>query len=264
MIAEKRTRSSSARRIGPRRVATFQHSIHASIHFHGRRTVCKHAQCDRLGRVTLIAHVCETRGPACQGSKLQRELAEDLPQYMMPSLFVPVRSLPKSASLKIDRKQLVPLASKFTEDQVAIYSLANTIKRAPSTRTETRLRQLWSQILTRLVREAQLNASTVSLATVLGAAWAVTLANFSNSEDVLFAEALSGRNAPVRGIIEMIAPTITTVPVRLHASSEQGLGDLLNAVNQQTIDMMPFEHAGLLAIQEMTAKKLQLNHLFLI
>lgn len=84
-----------------------------------------------------------------------------------------------------------------------------------------------------------------SLANVLRAAWAMTLSQYLGSRDVVFGATLSGRNAPVAGITELIAPTITTVPIRIHVDRDDEVAAYLGAIQSQAVEMIPYEHTGL-------------------
>ena len=108
---------------------------------------------------------------------------------------------------------------------------------------------------------------TVSLAALLRAAWALVIAQYAAQDDVVFAAALSGRNAPVAGIMDMLAPTVTTVPLRLHVDLNTGVREFLEKVQQQATDMMPFEHTGLQRIREFVpdlVPALDLHHVFVV
>lgn len=108
-------------------------------------------------------------------------------------------------------------------------------------------------------------SSTFTTATLLRAAWALVLSQETGSRDVVFAATLSGRMAPVPGILDMAAPTLATAPVRISTSRNCSVGDYLAAVQQQAADMIPFEHAGLQNIKQMLpGKMLDLNHLFVV
>jgi amino acid adenylation domain-containing protein len=109
--------------------------------------------------------------------------------------------------------------------------------------------------------------SEVSLSNLLRAAWALMVAQYSGSNDVVFAVTLSGRNAPVHGITDMLAPTITTVPVRVCVNSFTTARAFLQEVQQQATDMIPFEHTGLQRIAELVpdaAAALDMQHLFVV
>ncbi|KAL3485728.1 hypothetical protein BJX62DRAFT_242666 [Aspergillus germanicus] len=102
-----------------------------------------------------------------------------------------------------------------------------------------------------------------TLASILRAAWALAVSAYGEN-DVLFGVALSGRAAPVPGILDMPAPTITTVPVRVHIDPEQSIQEYLAAVHQQSVDMIPFEHTGLQNIRRFVGHEIDLPHLFAV
>lgn len=93
--------------------------------------------------------------------------------------------------------------------------------------------------------------SGLSLADVLRAGWAVTLGQYLGTSDVVFGAILSGRNAPVAEITELIAPTITTVPVRVHFDREAKVSTYLENIRSQAIGMIPFEHTDLQEIKQL-------------
>ncbi|KAL4962928.1 uncharacterized protein BDV14DRAFT_202374 [Aspergillus stella-maris] len=102
-----------------------------------------------------------------------------------------------------------------------------------------------------------------TLASTLRAAWALAVSAYGGN-DVLFGVALSGRAAPVFGILDMPAPTITTVPVHVHINPEQAVDEYLAAVHQQSVDMIPFEHTGLQNIRRFVGHEIDLPHLFAV
>ncbi|KAK1984562.1 hypothetical protein LZ30DRAFT_426916, partial [Colletotrichum cereale] len=114
------------------------------------------------------------------------------------------------------------------------------------------------------VAEPATTELSASHATVMRSAWAIAVSNFSGSRDIILAEALSGRTAPVPGIEDMVAPTITTVPLRVRLQPAQRAVDYVADMHRQTVAMMPFEHCGLQRIQAMVDTKLDLGHLFVV
>ncbi|KAL6163153.1 NRPS [Exserohilum turcicum] len=111
----------------------------------------------------------------------------------------------------------------------------------------------------------------VSTATLLRAAWAYVLAQYSDAgedNDVVFGTTLSGRSCPVDGITDIIGPTITTVPIRMGIpTGEATVRAFLKAVQDQATDMMPFEHFGLQNIANInadTAAAVQFQNLFVV
>ena len=56
---------------------------------------------------------------------------------------------------------------------------------------------------------------------------------------------LSGRNAPVTGIDNIVGPTIATVPIRAYVPGDQPISEYLRTLQRQAIDMINFEQTGL-------------------
>ncbi|KAG5657323.1 hypothetical protein KAF25_005887 [Fusarium avenaceum] len=107
---------------------------------------------------------------------------------------------------------------------------------------------LRSEISTSMLSDSR---SGFSLADVLRAGWAMTLGQFLGASDVVFGAILSGRNAPVAEITELIAPTITTVPVRVHVDRQVTVFGYLETIRTQAVEMIPFEHTGLEEIKRL-------------
>lgn len=98
-------------------------------------------------------------------------------------------------------------------------------------------------------------SSDISISTLLRAALGVVLGSFSGSSDATFGATLSGRNASVPGIADIIGPTIATVPVRIKIPAEhdsEAIVSWLKEVQQQATDMIPFEQAGLQHISRLS------------
>ena len=83
--------------------------------------------------------------------------------------------------------------------------------------------------------------SGVLISTVLRAAWALLLATYTNTQDVIFGAALSGRNVNLTKIDRMAGPTITTVPIRIRFEKRIKVGEFLRLVQDQGTDMIEFE-----------------------
>jgi len=94
-------------------------------------------------------------------------------------------------------------------------------------------------------RNSNSSTPTVSLGVLLRAAWAATVATYTGTDEAIVNVSLSGRDAPVQDIANVVAPTITTVPVRIKMNEEQSMDEFLAAVDQQAKEMVPFAHAGL-------------------
>ncbi|KAF3389814.1 Nonribosomal peptide synthetase dtxS1 [Talaromyces pinophilus] len=106
-----------------------------------------------------------------------------------------------------------------------------------------------------------------TISTILRAAWALVVAQQTGADEALLAVTLSGRTAPVPQILHILAPTVTTVPVRIRIDRTQPVEDFLTAVQQQAAEMMPFEHTGLQNIRRLVPglqNGLDAGHLFMV
>ncbi|PPK65378.1 non-ribosomal peptide synthetase [Actinokineospora auranticolor] len=67
----------------------------------------------------------------------------------------------------------------------------------------------------------------LTLNTVVQGAWALLLARWSGSADVVFGSTVSGRPAELPGVESMVGMFINTVPTRVHADPDRNAGDWL-------------------------------------
>ncbi|KAJ5118135.1 uncharacterized protein N7515_010358 [Penicillium bovifimosum] len=84
----------------------------------------------------------------------------------------------------------------------------------------------------------------VTIATVMQAAWALTLAKLSAQSDVVFGLTISGRNATVPGIENTVGPCVNVIPVRVKLSENWTALDLFRYLQDQQVSNMPFESLG--------------------
>ena len=101
-----------------------------------------------------------------------------------------------------------------------------------------------------LTRRPQSNITT---STIIRAAWSILVARLTGSSDTVFGATVTGRNAPVPGVEEMMGPTISTVPIRVRVDRGLLLTEFLDKVQAQAVDMIPFEHTGLQNIRQIGA-----------
>lgn len=92
----------------------------------------------------------------------------------------------------------------------------------------------------------------VTMSTLIRAALAVVISQYTGSTDVLFGAVVSGRNAPVKGVDEIVGPTIATVPVRVQVDREQAILEYLQTVQQQATEMIAYEQTGLQRIAKVS------------
>ncbi|KAL1959111.1 hypothetical protein VTO42DRAFT_2898 [Malbranchea cinnamomea] len=90
-----------------------------------------------------------------------------------------------------------------------------------------------------------------TLASVVRASWALLMSFYSYSDDVIFGEIMTGRDAPVPGIEDMIGPTLTTVPTRIRINRNLTVAEYLKEVQNQMAKTMPYQFSGLQRIKRL-------------
>ncbi|OAQ84905.1 HC-toxin synthetase [Purpureocillium lilacinum] len=78
---------------------------------------------------------------------LNDRLARTLPPFMVPSLYVPLKAIPRVSSGKVDRRQLRAIGNSLTAKDVAMLGRADGERRPPETDAERTMQQLWIEIL---------------------------------------------------------------------------------------------------------------------
>lgn len=94
----------------------------------------------------------------------------------------------------------------------------------------------------------------VTIPSMIRSAWALMLATYSGSDDVLWGETNSGREASVPGIENMIGPTITTAPVRMRLDRQHTVHEYLKETQRQSSTSLPFQYAGLQHIRKLSSE----------
>lgn len=94
--------------------------------------------------------------------------------------------------------------------------------------------------------------STITTATVIQAAWAVVMARHAGTDDTVFGLTLSGRDAPVAGVTNMLGPTITTVPLRINLDNTKTAAEFLHDVQAQVSQVRLHQHFGLQRIRRLS------------
>jgi len=84
---------------------------------------------------------------------------------------------------------------------------------------------------------------------VIRAAWALVLAMYTGSDDVIFGETLSGRDIAVAGIMDVCGPTLTTIPTRVQIDNGATVSDFLKKIATSVTDRIPHQHHGISAIK---------------
>lgn len=93
----------------------------------------------------------------------QRQLQDCLPTYMIPSIFIPVRSIPHTQSGKVNRSSLREAASRLSRAELQELAGAPTLSRPSATATEYKLQQVYADVLGIPVTSIGMNHSFVQL-----------------------------------------------------------------------------------------------------
>ena len=78
---------------------------------------------------------------------LERSLAELLPDYMIPTLLIPLTSMPLNASGKTDRRYLQNLTQGLNKQQLSLLAGFTEYTKEPLSKVERTMQQLWASTL---------------------------------------------------------------------------------------------------------------------
>ncbi|CAG8126482.1 unnamed protein product [Penicillium olsonii] len=98
------------------------------------------------------------------------------------------------------------------------------------------------------VHTLQLNRkgpSDFTSATLIRAAWSLVQARYCDSPETVFGCTLSGRNAPVPGVEDIVGAVIATVPIKAKVDGEQQVTEWLQQINTHSVEMTPVQNYGL-------------------
>jgi amino acid adenylation domain-containing protein len=88
----------------------------------------------------------------------------------------------------------------------------------------------------------------LTLSTIVQAAWALLLARYSGTGDVLFGVTMSGRAGALSGLDSMVGLFINTLPLRTRLPLESTIIDWLHTLQQQQQELQKYEYSSLLDI----------------
>ncbi|MCP6680852.1 non-ribosomal peptide synthetase [Bacillus nakamurai] len=92
----------------------------------------------------------------------------------------------------------------------------------------------------------------VTVNTIIEALWGILLQKYNNVSDSIFGKVVSGRNAEIPGIEQMVGLFINTIPVRIKSQPNQKFTDLLQDVQNQALNSAQYDHMSLTDIQNKT------------
>ncbi|PLB45140.1 acetyl-CoA synthetase-like protein [Aspergillus steynii IBT 23096] len=112
------------------------------------------------GRQILVAFVCLDMKTNCHEKGIvapptdifraaiptaEARLHDVVPSYMVPAVFLQLAAIPLTTTGKTDRRRLRSYATALSE--IELYSVAASVKRAPTTVAEQILQRLWTRVL---------------------------------------------------------------------------------------------------------------------
>ena len=69
----------------------------------------------------------------------------------------------------------------------------------------------------------------------------MVLARYCDTDDVTFGTSVSGRQAPVPGLGEMVGPVVATIAVSVKLDRTQNVAAFLKAIQSQATGMIAYE-----------------------
>ncbi len=96
--------------------------------------------------------------------------------------------------------------------------------------------------------EALAHVADATLYTCVLAAWALLLAGYARSNDVVFGSTRSGRHT-IAGAENVPGCFINTLPTRVRVDPEESVGAMLRSIREGQLDVRPFEQASLVDTQ---------------
>ncbi|MCL1936228.1 MAG: amino acid adenylation domain-containing protein [Defluviitaleaceae bacterium] len=90
----------------------------------------------------------------------------------------------------------------------------------------------------------------ITINTIMEAVWAIILQKYNNSNDIVFGKVVSGRDANIKGIEEMVGLFINTIPVRVNNNDNKSAIDLWQYLQEQYNSSIGHHHCSLADIQQ--------------
>ncbi|MCJ1393829.1 hypothetical protein MMC18_006705 [Xylographa bjoerkii] len=141
-----------------------EHHLHAHLPDSTEATAEIIRPCNNQNNPPLVAFICVGNSDHAAGDdvfasivfenplrttilNMEPRLKATLPNYMVPSAYIPLTRLPKTLSCKKDRRKLRELGSMLSTTQLAAFLRTRPSSDRPLTETEQRIRSLWVKVL---------------------------------------------------------------------------------------------------------------------
>lgn len=89
----------------------------------------------------------------------------------------------------------------------------------------------------------------VTFGAIFYAIWGLFLQKYNNLDDSVFGTTVSGRPGALPGVEKMVGLFINTIPLRVNASDNPTVGELIRRVNQEMRNRQPFEWTPLVEVK---------------
>ncbi|MBL7728149.1 MAG: amino acid adenylation domain-containing protein, partial [Dinghuibacter sp.] len=92
----------------------------------------------------------------------------------------------------------------------------------------------------------------ITLNVLLSGVWALLLAKYNYTTDVVFGQVVSGRPAEIEGVEQMVGLFINTIPVRVHTDVDAALGTYFKKIQAGALATEPHQYLPLTEIQSVS------------
>ena len=96
--------------------------------------------------------------------------------------------------------------------------------------------------------------SEMTPSTIIRTAWAILAAAYTSSDGIVFGATVSGRQVEMRGILNCVGPTISSLPIAITLNGNETVGELQRRVQSQSLAMISYEQFGLRKIQHASGR----------
>lgn len=100
----------------------------------------------------------------------------------------------------------------------------------------------------------------VTISNIMESAWGILLQHYTRCKDVVFGKVVSGRNADILGIEQMVGLFINTIPERVRCSENMTVEELWEETKNQAIESGKYDYCSLAEVQSLTDRGSYLIH----
>jgi hypothetical protein len=152
------------------------------------------------------------------------------------------RTMPfQTYARKIQESKMVHDAEVYWQDYLRGSRMPKLVERSG---TKAPFDKTLDGELRKSVAEPNLRHRGINTATIVKAAWALTIASLSLSSDVVFGDFIAGRQVPISGVETVVGPCVNFTPVRVQMSPDLTNLELMRKIQEDLISAIPHESLG--------------------